>query len=354
MGDVGETCTGMPWPPLRDAIMRRIAQNVHSIDPAPCPILHRAAPLAPVLRELREAAGDASTDSDAPRASSAAVDLLVDEYGITPQDQQDFYPAKRAPPNEDAPTWDTLLQGADLEREESRVYGMLNDFPSAPPFTIQRLAELVTDPQRYYHTRAKYLGALRRVLAVTATANAVPPLNDGGDDVGDDRDAHWPFQKRAALHGDTMLTPIPWAVGGVGQRTGRGEHDGSEGAQHAQDARATRDEEGTQTESALRDGNGTSEKDTPLDQLQHAAKADHMGQDDVDDLCSADTWPRLAGEHLGERRALHGLETNGDARNSPLGTCTREDDTLSADNDHPPPSLAHGSASPAKRARAAP
>lgn len=47
-------------------------------------------------------------------------------------------------------------------------------FGSAPPFTIQRLCELVLFPRRHQKTLPKYFSALRRLLSVTATRNAFP------------------------------------------------------------------------------------------------------------------------------------------------------------------------------------
>ncbi|KAK9375897.1 PPP4R2-domain-containing protein [Lipomyces chichibuensis] len=44
-------------------------------------------------------------------------------------------------------------------------------FPNAPPFTIQRLAELVERPNRHYgtHARDKYLRAIERVVSVESS-----------------------------------------------------------------------------------------------------------------------------------------------------------------------------------------
>lgn len=47
---------------------------------------------------------------------------------------------------------------------------------SAPPFTIQRLSELILQPT-LYHTPTKYLSAIRRVLSVTAERDSFPILD---------------------------------------------------------------------------------------------------------------------------------------------------------------------------------
>jgi PPP4R2 len=44
----------------------------------------------------------------------------------------------------------------------------ISAFESAPPFTIQRVAELVLLPNRYHSNKDKYLRALDRALTVRA------------------------------------------------------------------------------------------------------------------------------------------------------------------------------------------
>lgn len=46
-------------------------------------------------------------------------------------------------------------------------------FRSSPPFTIQRLSELILKPE-LYHTPTKYLSSIRRVLSVTAERGSFP------------------------------------------------------------------------------------------------------------------------------------------------------------------------------------
>lgn len=161
--------------------------NVDAFDAHAAPILHRAAPLAPLLREQPEARG-------------AAWDLLVTEHEIHEKDWQDFFPALAAPPNEDAPTWDTVLEGSSLERVCGDVCAMLDEFDE-PPFTMQRLAELLIEPQAHYHTRSKYLAALSRVLAVSPVPHA-----PSGPDTPDSP----AFRVRASSETTPMYAPIPF------------------------------------------------------------------------------------------------------------------------------------------------
>lgn len=86
-------------------------------------------------------------------------------------------------------------------------------FPTAPPHTIQRFAELILKPNKHYRSLAKFLRACHRVVSVTSGADKFPlPTNhDGqassnaipiGSGLVDDHDD--------GATGAT-LTPIPWA-----------------------------------------------------------------------------------------------------------------------------------------------
>lgn len=52
----------------------------------------------------------------------------------------------------------------------------LDAFPTAPPFTVQRLCELLLDPLSYYRTQSALAHALDTLLRVTSVAEAAPPL----------------------------------------------------------------------------------------------------------------------------------------------------------------------------------
>jgi hypothetical protein len=50
---------------------------------------------------------------------------------------------------------------------------LLNRFDKAPPFTIQRLVELILDGQNQYCTTHKYMNGLEKLLSVTSTLSSV-------------------------------------------------------------------------------------------------------------------------------------------------------------------------------------
>ncbi|KDN47259.1 hypothetical protein RSAG8_03738, partial [Rhizoctonia solani AG-8 WAC10335] len=84
--------------------------------------------------------------------------------------------------NGNGAVWDTSSGRAlpaklntDEAREElGRIFAYLHDFDSAPPFTVQRLAELVVKPRGHYKNVGKYIRALERTLLVTSTHKDYP------------------------------------------------------------------------------------------------------------------------------------------------------------------------------------
>ncbi|SJX60495.1 uncharacterized protein SRS1_10118 [Sporisorium reilianum f. sp. reilianum] len=84
-------------------------------------------------------------------------------------DVQNFYPSKRPPSSTPA-----ALTPAERTTYTSTLFSMLEDFDVQPPFTIQRLCELVVAPTAHYSTAHKWVAALKRCLSVTATRDAFP------------------------------------------------------------------------------------------------------------------------------------------------------------------------------------
>ncbi|BFZ57456.1 hypothetical protein PYCC9005_004508 [Savitreella phatthalungensis] len=78
----------------------------------------------------------------------------------------------------------------------------LDEFKDAPPHTVQRLAELLADPGRWYDGAPdKFYRALERVLTVTSTTADFPvePVGPSDAVVGGHQIAQ-----------DALLIPIPW------------------------------------------------------------------------------------------------------------------------------------------------
>ncbi|EGX48400.1 hypothetical protein TWF173_009067 [Orbilia oligospora] len=99
-----------------------------------------------------------------------------------------------------------------LSSLNSLVTLLNNTFPTAPPHTVQRFAELISKPNKHYRSLAKFLRACHRVVSVTSGADKFPlPISHDGQSssnaipigsglVNDDDGAT-----------GATLTPIPWA-----------------------------------------------------------------------------------------------------------------------------------------------
>lgn len=66
----------------------------------------------------------------------------------------------------------------------SRLYGLLESF-EGPPFTIQRICELLLHPHQHHKTKRKLLYALDKLLSVTSIVaeQSAPPVLDGKADL---------------------------------------------------------------------------------------------------------------------------------------------------------------------------
>ncbi|KAI3626734.1 hypothetical protein CBS14141_000735 [Malassezia furfur] len=191
-----------------DASVAQWPTNTRALPADAAPLHHRAAPLAPLLR------ADAAADGAAP--SEAARELLMDEHGIDASDLHDFYPARTSPPP--SGTWDVRLDGEALAQAERSVCEALDEFDTAPPATVQRLAELVLRPT--YTTRSKYLAALERVVRVSGTLRAYDAAGgdrDGGDGDASDAalDPPWAQSRAASAEAEPIFSPIPFLHGGA-------------------------------------------------------------------------------------------------------------------------------------------
>lgn len=103
-------------------------------------------------------------------------------------------------------------------------------FAQSPPYTIQRLAELVLYPRKHYRFLPAYLRALDRVIAVSSPVSDFPlpsginAANGGFLTNGDSNGA----QEREGLGSDeslggALLTPIPWLRNSNGLNSGQGD-----------------------------------------------------------------------------------------------------------------------------------
>lgn len=83
-----------------------------------------------------------------------------------------------------------------------------DDFAAGPPFTLQRLAELLAEPNALYSPSEvyKYLLAIRRVLSVSSTTSQYP------EDALREELKRSKSQPENAPEGGVHLTKISWVV----------------------------------------------------------------------------------------------------------------------------------------------
>lgn len=207
LAETDEMAEDIKWPPLKDAIKYLLKETLHSWPSSSSPVLHPAAALIPLhSNSLDESSlsstslpgiangngtnGDHSSDQGAgPSIHAAGLSLhnrfareeqregFGQDQGISVKeaDMQAFFPSKRQAPGEWRGSWGKRIDTEDeLKREQANVFSMLDDFENQPPFTIQRLSELVLRPTEHHHTVPKYISALKRLLSVTATRDAFP------------------------------------------------------------------------------------------------------------------------------------------------------------------------------------
>lgn len=114
-----------------------------------------------------------------------------------------------------------------LKFYRSIIRALRSEFTAAPPFTVQRLAELVRRPHQHYKTLPAYLRALDRAVTVSSPSSMfpLPPIassagedttastylaGSGGTQIEEDFDA-------------AVLAPIPWLTEPLGPTSEMGQ-----------------------------------------------------------------------------------------------------------------------------------
>lgn len=88
---------------------------------------------------------------------------------------------------------DHILSAWNCEESIASLSQQIASYP-APPHTVQRLAELLYEPQKWYTNAAKYVRAIIRVLSVTSTTV----------DFSEETEA------TSKANEESLLVPIPW------------------------------------------------------------------------------------------------------------------------------------------------
>ncbi|KAK6204132.1 hypothetical protein LQW54_008364 [Pestalotiopsis sp. IQ-011] len=216
------------WPALLQTIVSRIEKIAH--EEFPIPNLPPRAPVVIPSSIPRPPASDSDTENflpplpsspTNPPSTTSSQDTNKENTPIAPRSlpQVTSAPAPNVPAPEPLPPGTLPAQIQDLLTEITRT--LTETFPTYPPHTIQRLAELVLTPKRHYKSLPTYLHAMDRVVHVTSGLNVypLPPaipdmstssglLSNGVPDAAGPNPFATPGSDEAL--GGALLTPIPW------------------------------------------------------------------------------------------------------------------------------------------------
>ncbi|KAI9725649.1 MAG: hypothetical protein M1828_002934 [Chrysothrix sp. TS-e1954] len=220
------------WPRVLEDILKRFHDIVHHDFP-PSNI---AAP--PQSRHVTPPASQPQlpVDTPTPQAEQTSTnphhpDKENDPPSSPPQPSNTSLPTFPLPPSSlSLPTTISSAQGSAITTLPSgtitppneSAYAYIRDalssrFSTAPPHTIQRLAELILRPKRHYRFLHTYLSAVDRVVSVSSGTTIFPlPAVDTGSASGPLANGTTPSGNTATTQssdegvGGAMLTPIPW------------------------------------------------------------------------------------------------------------------------------------------------
>ncbi|KAG9662844.1 hypothetical protein KCU64_g1687, partial [Aureobasidium melanogenum] len=209
------------WPRVLENILQKLHDIVHNEFPTPKappplnpPVL---IPAAPVILP--------SNDDSVRPAKSPEPTLPTAESSepVASTDKENTVPRPPVPSFAAIPQIRQQSPSSPLPPELYTLYNYLrttleNNFPKNPPYTIQRLAELVLQPRRYYRYLPPFLQALDRVVSVTSTVNEFPLAHASIDSASSFLANGEPSENQSEREGlgsdeslgGALLTPIPW------------------------------------------------------------------------------------------------------------------------------------------------
>ncbi|KAL5511159.1 hypothetical protein ACEPAH_4374 [Sanghuangporus vaninii] len=190
------------WNKLRDTIKYKLKENIASYmsDPPPPP---------PPPPEPMVVAPEPHSAS--PQSASTVATLSP---GVLPTAGAKFPPFPRREENQFIRNEFNSFGRAKaaLSEEEAKemyegICKLLYEFEGNPPFTIQRLCELMVRPRQHFKYAGKYLRAVERALLVTSTIDAFPVVSAEENDASSS-----PFMSIGSLREATtpLFSPIPF------------------------------------------------------------------------------------------------------------------------------------------------
>ncbi|CAK1357367.1 hypothetical protein CB0940_07889 [Cercospora beticola] len=237
------------WPRVLESLLQRLHDIVYNEFPIPqIPVPHSTHQIAPIDPEVVASTPPPrlpTTDTDAPdsnfhvgesdapansQSSTKENDAPIDIAAGRPNFPPGFDVTADSQQTEAVPSPTLLADGTQLSVHSTLPPELLSiyqsstkilqyDFSESPPYTIQRLAELVLRPKRHYRFLPAYLRALDRIVSVSSPVSdfPLPALQvaaNGGFLTNGEAQVNG-ITERDGLGSDeslggALLTPIPW------------------------------------------------------------------------------------------------------------------------------------------------
>ncbi|KAF2150767.1 hypothetical protein K461DRAFT_323143 [Myriangium duriaei CBS 260.36] len=215
------------WPRVLENVLQRLHDIVHSefpLPPKPTLPLQSSHPFASNAAAAPSIPEKDSSQAARPADSEALGELETPSQTSSGTNKENAAPLM--PPPALTPSRSTnsssqpgaqeefLVSYPDLAASyQSSVHILKNSFATSPPYTIQRLAELVLSPRRHYRYLPSYLNALDRIVSVSSPITSFPlpqqPLTNGILQSNGQDDKFSSTSGDEGL-GGALLTPIPW------------------------------------------------------------------------------------------------------------------------------------------------
>ncbi|GAM87380.1 hypothetical protein ANO11243_054040 [Dothideomycetidae sp. 11243] len=200
------------WPRVLENVLQRLHDIVHSEFSLPRPSPPSSAPrnldsyllAASPAQEPPSSQNEAHTESQDP----SERDLLSQQSSSTNKENN----APLMPPPAPAVSRHSAPRNMPSGDAEDPL-GPFPDLAASPPYTVQRLAELVLHPRKHYRYLPPYLNALDRVVSVSSPTTSFPlphqVVPNGILHTNGEEERSGNSSGDEGL-GGALLTPIPW------------------------------------------------------------------------------------------------------------------------------------------------
>ncbi|KAF1347739.1 hypothetical protein BDV97DRAFT_399951 [Delphinella strobiligena] len=228
------------WPRVLENVLQKLHDIVHNDFPLPpippTALVAQEQVPAPVDPSVIAASPPTGTQSSDPPAPTSQPDDGSESFGPLSQSSVNTNKENAPPVRPPVPSFsvtpnppstlsvqrtiiaDSPLPPDLLSSYQSSVNILRNNFASSPPYTVQRLAELVLQPRRHYRFLPPFLSALDRAVSVTSPLSDFPlpqfhvtgsigflANGEGANGTSDNGG----LGSDESL-GGALLTPIPW------------------------------------------------------------------------------------------------------------------------------------------------